>query len=152
MVTLFIPKLTAICEGKLLSKRQRLGPAKVKMIETQENEIEEMTMSDKTLPAVHSPGDRRQAKSAFVPEKKDSFECGEVWDIPGSNCVSASPRYQELSRHQRQDKSYNCLIEFCKLVYSVLSILDNCSCKIGKTNNNIEEGPMQFTAQHSMEY
>ena len=79
-------------KGKLLNKRQRLGPAKVKMIETKENEIEEMTMTSRSLPAVQSPGGRRETKSAFVPEKSDSLERGlessEIWDIPGSNSVT----------------------------------------------------------------
>ena len=80
-----------------------MGPAKVKLIETKENEIEEMTMSNNSLPAVQSPGERREAKSAFAMEKKDSsdggVECSELWDIPGSN--SGTPRWvvHPMSRH-----------------------------------------------------
>ena len=71
-----------------------MGPAKVKMIETVENDIEEMTISNKSLPAVQPPADRREARAAFVPEKSDSFEqgieCPELWDIPGPS--SGTPR------------------------------------------------------------
>ena len=62
------------------------------MIETVENDIEEMTISHKSLPPVQP--DRREARPAFVPEKSDSFEqgieCPEVWDIPGPG--SGTPR------------------------------------------------------------
>ena len=62
------------------------------MIETVENDIEEMTISNKSLPPVQP--DRREARAAFAPEKSDSFEqgieCPEVWDIPGPS--SGTPR------------------------------------------------------------
>ena len=67
------------------------------MIETVENDIEELTISHKSLPPVQP--DRREARPAFAQEKSDSFEdgieCGEVrevWDIPGPS--SATPRYR----------------------------------------------------------
>ena len=65
------------------------------MMETVENDIEEMTISN-TLPAVQS--ERREARPAFAPEKNDSIEQGvewpELWDIPGP--VSATPRYRSV--------------------------------------------------------
>lgn len=73
-----------------------MGPAKVKMIETVEKDIEEMemTVSNKSLPAVQQPADRKEARAAFAPEKSDSFEqgieCPELWDIPGPS--SGTPR------------------------------------------------------------
>ena len=64
------------------------------MIETVENDIEEMTISNKSLPPVQQPADRREARAAFAPEKSDSFEqgieCPELWDIPGPS--SGTPR------------------------------------------------------------
>jgi len=89
-------------KGKLLNKRQRKDPVKMKMIETSETDIEELTVPTPSsgLPVVDQSPSMHQSgiKSAFV--KRDSRDelqleketSQDLWHVAGQSSTSSTPR------------------------------------------------------------
>ena len=83
-------------QGKLLSRRSRQDPVKMKMIETSETDIEEMAIpspSSRCLPVMVQHGSRsafekRNSKEDPLPDHQDGSH--DVWQLPGSS--SSTPR------------------------------------------------------------
>ena len=67
----------------------------MKMIETSENEIEEMTIPSRCLPDVDQSSNQPGSKSAF--ERRDTGDDGschesDLWQLPAPGSSSSTPR------------------------------------------------------------